>query len=153
MAKKYDIGVRKNQKKKKDAGFSLGVKCFISMAFALAAVVAFFVLLINKDTMLAEEIFDLAFFQIKFTPTVMIITFVCILLFIFVCGYFSVLSMMEYMRRKNRPSDLEKQIELIESQFTEKEKKTYISSKEKMKQLEEAERKHKENLDKKYGGN
>ena len=60
---------------------------------------------------------------------------------------------MEYRRRKNRPSDLEKQIELIEAQFTEREKKTYISSKEKMRQLEESERKHKENLERKYGDN
>ena len=153
MAKKYDIGVRKNQKKKKDEGFALGFKCFVSMGFALVSVIAFFYLLINKDTLLAEEIFDLAFFQIKFTPTIMICSFILVLLFVFICGYFSVLSLMEYRRRKNRPSDLEKQIELIEAQFTEREKKTYISSKEKMRQLEESERKHKENLERKYGDN
>lgn len=154
MAKnKFDIGVRKNIKKKKDAGFSLAVKTFISAICAIASFLGFFILLLNKDKFLEEEKIDLVLAQIPITPTIMIVLFIVLLLMIAIFLYFSILSLHEYFRRKNNPSDLEKQLELIEKQFTEVEKKTYISSKEKMRQLEANEQALKQHLQEKYGDN
>ena len=154
MAKnKFDIGVRKNIKKKKDAGFSLAIKTFISVICAIGSFIGFFILLLNKNKFLEDEKIDLVLAQIPITPTIMIVLFILLLIMIAIFLYLSILSLHEYFRRKKNPSDLEKQLELIEKQFTEVEKKTYISSKEKLRQLEANEKELQQHLKEKYGEN
>lgn len=151
MKNKYDIGVRKNQKKKKDAGASLTIKCILSIACAVLSAFALIYMFINQDKFFIDEKLDLGIFAIPFPADVTVLLIIVVALVMIVSLYFSILAMHEYLRRKNNPSDLEKQLELIESQFTEKEKKVYISSKDKLKQLEQMENDTKERLKRKYG--
>lgn len=151
--KKYDIGVRKNKKQKKDTGASLTIKCVLSIACAVLSVIALVYMFLNKNKFFVDEKLDLGILSIPFPADVTILFLVVIVFVMIISLYFSILAMHEYLRRKNNPSDLEKQLELIESQFIEKEKKVYISSKEKMRQLEQMENDAKERLKRKYGDN
>lgn len=153
MAKKYDIGIRQKQKKKKNPSLSLTIKTIFSILCFIISAIGILYLFLNRNSVLVNETLDIVFFKLKFTPTVILIICGVMILIMIISLYLSILALLEQIRRMKHPSDLDRQIELIESQFAEQEKKVFISSKEKLKQLEQQEKEHQELLRKKYGDN